>query len=820
MEKKKDFIQWLQETMMVILDRDEEKARSEVPVVDADPEQGLSKKQVKERTEGGWAAGDPKPAGRTGTEIVVINLFTFFNLVFVVLAVLLMISGSSFKNMTFLLVAAANTVVGIYQEIKAKRAVDRMILDSRRPVQVVRRGKVKYIPARELVRDDIVLLGAGDVVPADLVIRTGSVKVDESLITGESEKVLRALEEELRSGGIVREGRCRAQVIRVGADAYAAGIAREAKANPSAVKSAMMTSLDRMVHLVAYSMIPLGILLFFQSYNLLSMSFRESVEGTVAALVGMIPEGLYLLTSTAMFQSAWTLSRNDVLVQDLYCVESLARVDMLCLDKTGTITENEMKVEAVEYCPDVDREELKNVLYSLYSVDEPDNDTGRVLAGIFGGDSAWICDEWVPFSSDYKWCGGVFRDHGAYVSGAPELLLGPDVSDYDEKLEDWAGKGYRVVMVAAYEGTPEPGLLDSSLVRPMAFCLLTSPVRKSAEENFRYFQEQGVTIRVLSGDNALTVSQVAESVGIPDAHRYVDAKSLNSWALEDAAQEYTVFGRVTPEQKRALVAEWQQQGYTVAMVGDGVNDLLAMKQADCSVAMASGADAACQMADLVLQKSEFSMMPAIVQEGRRVINNIQRTATLFLVKNIFSILLAVLSLLTVNPYPFKPIHMTLIAAVTIGIPAFLLTMEPNDRKVEGKFLPTVLRKALPGGLADVLMVLIVYGFAKVFALDKAQISTICAGALAVVGMMCLYRESLPMNRLRRRVWAAMAVLLALGFLVVGPVFDLTTGTSISRMIMLALLMATPTVYNLMRHAMDWLDQLYRYLQKIKDEKDT
>ena len=820
MEKKKDFIQWLQKVMMVILDRDEETVRAEIPVVDPDPERGLDKKQIKERREGGWAAGDPKPAGRTGAEIVVINLFTFFNLVFAVLAVLLMISGSSLKNMTFLLVAAANTAVGIYQEIKAKRAVDRMILESRRPVQVVRRGKVKQIPARELLRDDIVLLGAGDVVPADVLIRTGSVKVDESLLTGEAEPVRRALEEELRSGSIIREGRCRAQVVRVGADSYAAGMAREARANPSAVKSAMMTALDRMVHLVAYTMIPLGLLLFFQSYNLLSMSFRESVEGTVAALVGMIPEGLYLLTSTAMFQSAWTLSKNDVLVQDLYCVEALARVDMLCIDKTGTITENEMKVEAVELCPGVDREELKKVLFSLYSVDEPDNDTGRALAAVYGGNSSWVCEEWVPFSSDYKWCGGLFRDHGAYVSGAPELLLGPDEGAYDEKLEDWAGRGYRVVLVAAYEGRPEPGLLDSSLVKPMAFCLLTSPVRESAEENFRYFREQGVTIRVLSGDNALTVSQVAQSVGIPDADRYVDAKSLGSWALEDAAREYTVFGRVTPEQKKALVAQWQQQGYTVAMVGDGVNDLLAMKQADCSVALASGAEAACQMADLVLQKSEFSMMSAIVQEGRRVINNIQRTATLFLVKNIFSMLLAVLSLLTVNPYPFKPIHMTLIACLTIGVPAFLLTMEPNDRKVEGSFLPTVLRKALPGGLADVIMVLIIYGFARVFALDKAQISTICTGALAVIGMMCLYRESLPMNRLRRRIWGAMAAALAVSFLVLGPLFDLTTGTAISGMILLAMLMAAPTVYHLMRHALDAVERLRAYLRKTREEKDT
>ena len=781
----------------------------------ADPDRGLTAPQVSERTQTGWAAGTPKAAGKTEQEILFTHIFTFFNLIFVVLAVLLVLGGSSVKNMTFLIVAALNAVIGIVQEVRAMRAVDRLTLVAARPVKVIRDGKRQEIPAEAIVRDDIAEFGPGDQICADGILRSGELQVNESLITGESDAVTRQPGEQLKSGSFVLSGRGRVQLTAVGGDSFAAQLTAEAKANPKVGKSEMMRSLDRLIQVVGALLIPVGGILFYQEFVVLGETFRESVEGTVAALVGMIPEGLYLLTSIAMAASALKLSREQVLVQDMNCIESLARVDVLCVDKTGTITEPNMSVTDIIPLQDTAPETLTDILSSLYAYGEPDNDTGRAMAHRFCRKTDWVCEKRIPFSSDHKWSGGVFREQGAYLVGAPEMLLG----EVPEGAKQYAREGYRVLLAAAYDGEPVPGALETEKVTPLGFVLLTSPIRENAKQTFDYFESQGVSIRVISGDNAQTASQVALQAGVNGAQRYIDVTVLESDAdYARAVEQYNVFGRVTPDQKRKLIAALQAQGHTVAMTGDGVNDLLAMKQADCSVAMASGAQAASQVASLVLLNSDFSAMPSIVAEGRRVINNIQRAATLFLVKNIFSLFLSIMTIVLGWTYPLQPIHLTVISSLTIGIPSFFLAMEPNYARVRGRFLRGVLRRAFPGGLSNVFVVLAAQTYKAVFGFSDEQTATICAGVLAVVGLMVLFQVCKPFGRFRRIIWGAMAAALVVCFTLLGNIFDLRTGTPESNLVFLTLLMMAPTVFIAMLRIFDYGDRVYLWVCRKIEEK--
>ncbi len=790
--------------------------RQELEIFSADPDRGLTAAQVSERTAKGWAAGTPKAAGKTEQEILFTHIFTFFNLIFVVLAALLVIGGSSVKNMTFLIVATCNAVIGIVQEIRAKRAVDKLTLVAARPVKVIREGEKREISAETIVRDDIAEFGPGDQVCADGILRSGEMQVNESLITGESDAITKRVGDELKSGSFVISGRGRVQLTAVGADSFAAKLTAEAKANPKTTKSEMMRSLDRLIQVVGALLVPVGAILFYQEFVVLQEPFRNSVEGTVAALVGMIPEGLYLLTSIAMAASALKLSQEKVLVQDMNCIESLARVDVLCVDKTGTITEPNMSVTDIIPLNDSTTETFTDILSALYAGEEPDNDTARAMAARFHRDTGWVCEKKIPFSSAYKWSGGLFRDRGAFLVGAPEFVLG----EVPEAAEQYAEEGYRVLLAASYDGEPVPGALDHEKVTPLGLVLLTSPVRENAKATFDYFEAQGVSIRVISGDNAKTASQVALKAGVNGAEKYIDASGLVTDAdFADAAEKYQVFGRVTPDQKKKLIAALQAQGHTVAMTGDGVNDLLAMKQADCSIAMASGAQAASQVASLVLLNSDFSAMPSIVAEGRRVINNIQRAATLFLVKNIFSLFLSVFTILLGWEYPLQPIHLTVISSLTIGIPSFFLAMEPNYDRVRGRFLRGVLRRAFPGGLSNVFVVLAAQAYKAVFGLTDEQTATICAGVLGVVGLMVLFQVCKPFGKFRKIIWGTMAAAMVVCFTLLGNIFDLRTGTVESNLVFMTLLMMAPTVFIAMLRIFDYGDQVYLWAgRKIEERK--
>ena len=503
---------------------------------------------------------------------------------------------------------------------------------------------------------------------------------------------------------------------------------------------------------------------------------QKSAEATVAAVVGMIPEGLYLLTSVALAVSALTLSRKQVLVQDMGCIETLARVDTLCVDKTGTITAPGMTLE--QLLPLSGGEErIRSALSALFHSREPENDTAKALFDAFPQDPGWECTEWIPFSPNTKWCAATFQAQGSYVAGAPEMLLPPG-DPLCDSVSAHQLAGYRVLLFGEYAGSLNA--FDRRGVTPLALVLLKSILRPNAAETFAYFAAQGVEIKVISGDSAATASAVAQQAGILGATRYIDASTLQTDAdFHGAVQNYTVFGRVTPEQKKRLVQAMQACGRTVAMTGDGVNDILAMRQADCAIAMAGGAQAASQIAQLVLLNGDFGAMPAIVAEGRRVINNIQRAGALFLVKNILSFGLAMLNLLLGLSYPFAPIHLTVISVLTIGTPSFFLALEPNYSLVRGKFLPSVLRQALPGGLTNIATVVLAQLCAAAFSLPMTDIHTVCTGVLGIVGMAVLFRVCRPFAPFRKLLWSAMGVGLIGCFLVLGKPFGFVITTPVS-----------------------------------------
>ncbi len=784
-----------------------------LPEIVTDPQMGLTAAQVQHRLALGLSNQVTTESGRTEKQIILENSLTFFNLVFVVLAVIMLLVGSSVLNLTFMVVVLVNTVIGCFQEIRAKRAVDKLTLIAAQKIPVIRDGQKIQVRSDLLVRDDIVEFTPGSQICADGVLCQGSLQVNESLITGEADAISKAPGDLLRSGSFVVAGRGRVRLTQVGNRSFAAQLAAEAKHNPTAGKSEMMRSLDKLIKVIGFILIPVGGLLFWAQMKNPDNTLRSAAEGTVAALVGMIPEGLYLLTSVAMALSSLKLTRRRVLVQDMNCIESLARVDVLCVDKTGTITEPTMEVANVIPLEEHDPELLEQVLGALYGEREPDNDTARAVSELFPGPSPMTCDRYIPFTSQTKWSGGVFGET-AYLVGAPEFVMGSAYGQVQEAVEPLARTGHRVLLVARYEGDPEPGQLDRSCLTPLALLALTNRIREQAPATFEYFKSQGVTVKVISGDNPATVSDVARRAGIPHAENYIDTGTLKTPEdFYEAAERYTVFGRVTPEEKRHLIRAMKYRGHTVAMTGDGVNDVLAMKEADCGIAMASGAQAASQVAKLVLLDSDFAAMPSIVGEGRRVINNIQRAASLFLVKNIFSLGLALLTLATAMRFPLESFHLSILSALTIGIPGFFLALEPNYERVTGHFLRTTLRRAFPGGITNIVVVLAAQAFVNVFKLPQGDGQSIATAVLCMVGLLVLYKVCQPFTRLRRFVWWAMTACVVGGFFVLPPVTGyLGITEDASWLVLAAVLTMVPTVLYAARYVFSQFDRLVAWIR--------
>ena len=724
----------------------------------ADIRYGLNSDQVNEYFENGWSNEPVEPPSKTVPEIIKSNLFTYFNLVFAVLAALLILAGS-FRNLTFLPVILANLFIGIIQEIRAKNTLDKLSVLNAPKALVVREGRQFSIPAEELVLDDIVIFKAGNQICADAIVVDGEVSVNESLLTGESDEISKKPGDELMSGSFIVSGECYARLDKVGEDSYISKLTLEAKAMNSEEQSEMIRVLDKLVGVVGILIIPIGLLLFGQQFFFSGASFSKSITSMVAAVIGMIPEGLYLLASVALVVSVMRLVSKKVLVHDMKCIETLARVNVLCVDKTGTITENTMEVNGEIPMDGYDSQSmapLKQIISDFASAMSSDNITMKAMKDYFNKPSGRKAVSVSPFSSQFKYSGAAFED-GSYVLGAPEFVLREDYDNYREQIEQYSSEGYRVLVFGIYDGVIDGKALTGK-VTPLGLVFLSNPIRKEAPETFKYFENQGVEIKVISGDNPVTVSQVALQAGIANADNYIDASTLTTdEAIEDAVLRYTVFGRVTPDQKRKFVRALKKAGRTVAMTGDGVNDVLALKDADCSVAMASGSDAAAQASQLVLLDSNFACMPSVVMEGRRVVNNIERSASLFLVKNIFSFLLSLFSVCFMKKYPLEPSQISLISMFTIGVPAFFLALQPNKNIIQGHFLSNVLIKALPAGITDFLVVGALVVFGQVFEVGETDISTACTMLLAIVGFVILYNISKPMNALRWCVWGGCIV---------------------------------------------------------------
>ena len=808
---------------------------------------GLSPAEVAERRERGLTNEVNITVGKSVKKIVLSNIFTYFNFIFLVITVLLCIVGS-FRNLTFLPIVIGNTLVGILQEIRAKRVLEKMSLLNAPHAIVIRNGERKKVPSSALVRDDVVIFSSGDQVCADARVLDGRILVNESLLTGEENEIPKEAGAALMSGSFIISGECVAKLENVGAASYISKLAAEAKNLDEDEHSEMIQSINKIVKWLGVILIPIGAVLFCQSYFISGADFSDSIVSMVAAVIGMIPEGLYLLTTAALALGTIRLSGRKVLLNDMKSIESLARVDVLCVDKTGTITEAGMKVYgmfSVNNSVITEDGGLETALYSYVSASRDNNATmealreyfregtkisententgntanagcnrnrtsaqnGRALGignsgsavnieisgNTFGMGSAENAVTHAasdgktserfssaktprgifPFSSAYKY-GAITFDDGTFVLGAPEFVLGNSFGYYRERIETFTKKGYRV-LVFAYQNesvAPDGLFFLSEGVRALGFVVLANAVRENAAETFKYFREQGVAVKVISGDNPETVSEISRVAEIDGAEKYADASTMNDRELAEAAEKYTVFGRVSPKQKQLLVRTLQKNGHTVAMTGDGINDILAMRDADCGVAMASGSDAAKQAANVVLLDSDFARMPSVVAEGRRVVNNVQRSASLFLVKNIFSLLLALMSSLLLIVYPLEPTHISLISMFTIGIPGFLLALESNKNRIEGNFFKNVLKKALPAGLTDTLIVGSLVIFGEVFGLQKEDVATSATLVLSVVGFMILYHISMPPNKYRLFVFFANIAGMFLAFTLLPQFFSI------------------------------------------------
>ena len=650
--------------------------------------------------------------------------------------------------MTFLAIVIINTAISTFQEIHSKRIIDKLSIMAQSKVKVIRNGKEEELPINNLVLDDIVVFNTGNQIPTDCVILEGDVLSNESFITGEPDSITKIKGEMLLSGSYIVGGKCYAKVEHIGDENYTAQISSGAK-YVKKINSEIMKSLNRIIKWLTFAIIPIGIFLFWNQMSLEGAVIKDAVVQTVAAVIGMIPEGLVLLTSTVLAVSVIRLSRSKVLVQELYCIETLARVDTLCLDKTGTLTEGRMEVSDLQIAKDSkyfksekqeDKlSELKNILSNIVRNSDDENPTMNAIRDAY---SESMQDEFslnnkVAFSSKTKWSGMNFKEKGSFVIGAPEFVLGNEFEKYAEFIKK-NSENYRVLVVAHSQNNFNDKELPNE-VRAIGFILISDVIRKEASKTLQYFREQNVDIKIISGDNPITVSKIAKKLDVQGSENYVDMSTLETFEeIKEASTKYTIFGRVSPTQKKDLVVALQSEGKTVAMTGDGVNDVLALKTADCSIAMANGSDATKSVSQLVLLDSNFASMPKVVGEGRRTINNIERSASLFLVKTIYSCVMAVMFLFMGMEFPFQPVHLSLIAGVTIGIPSFMLALEPNNELIHGNFLKNVISKAIPTALTIIINIFAIAMFHKTGKVPTEMYSTLCVLAAGISGFFLLF----------------------------------------------------------------------------------
>lgn len=775
---------------------------------------GLTESEVQERMNKGLSNVMQQSTGKTTKEIIKENVFTYFNGIFLLLAVLLIIAGS-FNSLTFLPVIILNTVIGIIQQLQSKKVLDKLTLLSISEYEAVRDGKKKNVRADLLVKDDLIFLSAGQQIPADAVVISGSLSVNESLLTGESDEIVKTEGMNLMSGSFIVSGKAVCRLTKVGDESYVSQLTAKAK-EIKEKQSEMIRSIEAIVKTAGILIIPIGICLFVQSFVVQGNGFTDSIVSMVGCVIGMIPEGLYLLVTIALAMSAARLAYKKVLLHDMKSIETLARVDVLCVDKTGTITDNAMNVtdfifagdnenkhlnidgnyEASNF--DADQKSIINVFQS-YIVTVPDqNQTAEALKQYFSESKAEKFDvtEVNPFDSKKKYSEVKTADH-TYRFGAPEFLLTDDEKEkFKDDIDSLLSEGKRVLAFVEDD-------------KALFLIALTNHIRESAYDTFTFFKKQNVGIKVISGDNPVTVSNVALTAGIDGAEKYIDLSTLKTKdELNQAVLKYNVFGRVRPEQKKDIIKALKKQGRKVAMTGDGVNDILAMKEADCSIAMGSGCEAAANAAQVVLLDSDFSHMKDIVAEGRRDINNITRSATLFLYKNFFSLFLAIFSIITIISYPLKPSQVTMISFFNIGVPAFFLAFEDNFKKQQGSFTKNVIRSSMPAAITSFLSIAALVVFGQVFKIPTPEIGVASTFLLAIVGFMILFQISEPMNRYRWTIFFGCIAGMVFGALVLPGLFAIH-GVSM-RCFMLFTIFAI-SEYSIM----EWLTKLFSLSPKRK-----
>ena len=717
---------------------------------------GLTKKQVDSRFEDNLYNIDTTVTTKPTKDIIKDNVFTIFNIVNFFLACMVLTTGS-YKNLLFMGGIICNTIISIFQELRSKKVLDKLQVINESKVCTIRDGKEEKLSINSVVLDDVIKLDLGNQIVVDSIILDGEVEVNESFITGEADTVYKKKGDMLLSGSFIVSGNCYARVEHIGMDNYTAKISASTKKIKNN-SSEIMRSLNRIITTVSFLIIPLGILLYYKQLSLPGNTTNEAILNTVAALIGMIPEGLVLLTSTVLAVGVIRLANRKVLVQDLYCIEALARVDTICLDKTGTITEGIMEVvDVIDLDKDYDSSEiLANINYQL----NENNPTGIALNNKFGKKDNYKLIKKIPFSSAKKYSGCEF-DKGKFLIGAPEFILGDKIKKYKKELDKYINQ-YRVIALVK----------DDKII---SLLLLQDIVRKEAKATLDFFKSQGVKVKIISGDNPTTVYNIALKAGLDKNSKMIDARELKTdEEIYENIEKYDVFGRVSPEQKRKFILALQRHGHSVAMTGDGVNDVLALKEADCSVAMASGTDAAKNVSQLVLLDSNFASMPHIVDEGRRSVNNIQRSASLFLVKTIYASVLSFVFIFLNSPYPFVPIQLTLTSVLTVGIPSVILGLEPNHNIIKGKFLHNVLVKAVPFSISIIVGVLLVNLFGNIFDLARIQVSTLTAVVTTFNCFLLLYKVCIPFNLLHKLLFSLMLICYLTLFVVLNDLFGFSS----------------------------------------------
>ena len=720
---------------------------------------GLTSEQVARRKQENLVNHQPPDSSKSMGQIISDNVVTLFNILNILIFLAVLLVGS-YRNTLFMVIILSNIAIGVIQEIRAKRIVAKLSLLSAAHVVVLRDGEQSEVAVDEVVLDDVMLLQSGRQIVADAVVIDGEVEVNEALLTGEADPMMKRTGDVLLSGSFVVAGTCYARAEHVGSSNFSYQITAEGKKHKK-LRSELMESLKQIIKFNSFIIIPLGIAMFCKAHFLLDRSLTDAVVNTGAAMIGMIPEGLMLLTSVSLAVSVIKLAQKQTLVQELYCIEMLSRVDVLCLDKTGTLTEGRMAVSAVAPLRAASAlpRSLEETMSAFVRCVADSNATFQALAERFAGESSLVCRRKTPFSSARKWSAAVFEHFGSVVVGAPEFLLAAEARESAEIkgiLEEAASSCSRTVLVAHTADEVETELPSS--LSPIALITFVDAIRPEANETLAFFAQQDVEIKVISGDAPTTVAHVAARTGVMHADAVVDMSAIKSdQELAQAAAQYTIFARVAPDQKKKLIVALKEQGHTVAMVGDGVNDVMALREADCSVAMACGSDAARQVSQIVLLHSDFTALPSVVMEGRRVINNIMRTASLFMVKTLYSFLLSLLTLVAHFHYPFEPIQLSLIGTLTVGVPAFLLAFEPNKARIQGRFIVNVLKNALPGALAIVLNIVTIMALSGWLGLSYIERSTLCVYSTGFVGLVVLLYTCMPLNIKRACLWGAMTI---------------------------------------------------------------